>query len=84
MKEYSTIDRCLITLRSSRMDVITKLRMEQLLSGISMLLLVEQDHAADLEELFKHVNDVCMGESADGVRGLVDHARKMQIAMARA
>lgn len=84
MKEYNIINRCLITLKSSRMDVMTKLRIENLLIGIKMLLLVdvnEQESMPDLEELFARVKDACTGESADGMKGLVDHVRKMQSSM---
>jgi hypothetical protein len=86
MRQYNLINRCLSTLKSSRIDVMTKLRMENLLSGLKMLLLMdaEQETMPDLEELFSHVNQFCTGESADGVKGLVDHVRRLHVSMARA
>lgn len=84
MKQYNLINICLSTLKASRMDVMTKLRMEDLLSGIRSLLLVdlhEQETAPELEELLAYVNQVCTGESADGVKGLVERIRKMQTSL---
>ncbi|HJV33595.1 hypothetical protein [Geomonas sp.] len=84
MNEYNLINRCLSTLKSSKMDVMSKLRMESLLIGIKMLMLVDiagQDSTPDLEELLLHVKEVCTGESADGVNGLLEHVRKLQSSM---
>lgn len=84
MNEYNLINRCLSTLKASRMDVLSKLRMESLLIGIKMLMLVEvagQDSIPDLEELLRRVKDVCTGDSADGVNGLIEHVRKLQTSM---
>lgn len=80
MKEYNLITRCLSTLKSSRMDVMTKLRMERLLSGIRTMPQVEtgeQESRPDFEDLFRHVHEVCSGQSRDGVRSLVDHIRRI-------
>ncbi|HJV66239.1 MAG TPA: hypothetical protein VJ550_10930 [Geomonas sp.] len=84
MNEYNLINRCLATLQASRIDVLTKLRMESLLIGIKMLMLVDiagQDSIPDLEELLRRVKEVCTGESAEGVNGLIEHVRKLQTSM---
>lgn len=85
MKEFNLIIRCLSTLQASRMDVITKLRIENLLSGITALLLVDlhgHENAPELEELLTHVKQVSAGESLDGTKGLIEHMRKMQTSLA--
>lgn len=85
MKEYNVLNNCLSILKSSRMDVMTKLRMENLLIAIKMLLLVDaanEETMLDLEELLNRVNEVCAGDSPDGVKGLLDHIRKMRTSMA--
>lgn len=80
MKEFTIINRCLGLLKSSKIDILTKLRMENLLIGIKVLLLVDVDEKAatgDLEELYCHVNEVCTGNCLEGTNGLVDHVRKI-------
>ena len=84
MKEFTIINRCLGLLKSSKIDIMTKLRMENLLIGIKVLLLVDADEQAatgDLEELFCHVKEVCTGDCSEGTRGLIEHVRKMQSSM---
>ena len=84
MKEFNLINRCLATLKSSRIDVMTKLRMENLLIGMKMLMLTdvaEEGTISDLEELFIRVKDVCAGDSTESLKPLVDHLRKMHSSM---
>jgi hypothetical protein len=86
MREFNIINGCLGILKSSRIDVITKLRIERLLSALKMLLLVggERQTLADLEELLRHVDEFCTGRSAGGAKGLVDHVRRVQSSLAGA
>jgi hypothetical protein len=85
MNEYNVINRCLSTLNSSNMDVMTKLRMESLLVGIKMLLLadvMDQENMPDLEKLLKQVKEACSDRSTDSAQALIDQVRKMQSSMA--
>ncbi|MCM0083911.1 hypothetical protein L4X63_20215 [Geomonas sp. Red32] len=85
MREYNLINRCLVILKGSRIDVMTKLRIENLLIGIKMLLLaevLEESIAPDLEELSEKVTAVCNGGTAEGVSGLLEYVRKLRSSMA--
>ncbi|HJV33596.1 hypothetical protein [Geomonas sp.] len=82
---YNVINRCLSTLKSSRIDAMTKLRMENLLIGMKVLMLMdpdEQNAMPEIEELFTHVNEVCSGQTTDGLNGLMAHVRNLQSSMA--
>ncbi|HJV66238.1 MAG TPA: hypothetical protein VJ550_10925 [Geomonas sp.] len=81
---YNVINRCLSTLKASRIDALTKLRMENLLIGMKMLMLLDSDDQGalpELEELFTHVDEVCSGQASDGLNGLMAHVRNVQSSM---
>ncbi|GFO57496.1 hypothetical protein GMSM_45030 [Geomonas sp. Red276] len=84
MREYNLINRCLVILKGSRIDVMTKLRIENLLIGIKMLLLadvLQEGIAPDFEELSEKVTAVCNGSTSEGVSGLLDYVRKLRSSM---
>jgi hypothetical protein len=92
LRQYDLVNRCLETLKYSEMDMMEKLRLENLLIQMKMLLLVDvykQNAMPDIfmlhnfEELFEHVKQVCSaGANADAVLQLVEHVKKMHAAMA--
>jgi hypothetical protein len=86
MREYNIINRCLSILKTSRIDVITKLRIERLLSALMMLLLVGGQHnnPPDLEPLLSHVTQFCTGDSSDGAKALADHVRRVHASIIEA
>jgi hypothetical protein len=92
VKQYDIINQCREILKYSEINAMEKLRMENLLIQMKMLLLVDiykQETMPEIfslpnfEELFTRMKEVCSpGVAADHVQGLVDHIRKMHSAMA--
>jgi hypothetical protein len=91
VKQYDTVNRCLEALKSSDIDMVEKLRIDNLLLQIKMLLLVDiykQDAMPEIfeqhnfEKLLAHVEEVCRpGIDGDSVKDLLDHVREMHSAM---
>jgi hypothetical protein len=92
LKQYDLINKCLETLRYSDIEMMEKLRLENLLIQMKMLLLVDvykQDAMPEIfmlhnfEELYAHVRAACLaGADAEEVKALVDHVKKVHAAMA--
>lgn len=92
MKQYDLVNQCLEVLKSSDIDMMEKLRLENLLIQMKMLLLVDvykQETMPDVfkvhnfEELFGHVRQVCSSRNTpDAVKTLVEHVKTMHAAMA--
>jgi hypothetical protein len=92
LRQYDLVNRCLETLKYSEVDMMEKLRLENLLIQMKMLLLIDvykQNAMPDIfmlhnfEELFEHVKRVCAtGADSGAVIELVEHVKKMHAAMA--
>jgi hypothetical protein len=92
LKQFDMVNKCLETIRYSNIDMMEKLRLENLLIQMKMLLLVDvykQDAMPEIfmlhnfEELFAHVKAVCVSEvDAEAVQDLVEHVKKTHSAMA--
>ena len=91
MKQYDIINQCLEILKHAEMDLMEKLRIENLLIQMKMHLLVDiykQEAMPEVfqmecfEDLLKQVNKVCgAGAAADEVKDLVERVKKMNAAM---
>ena len=92
MNQYEILNQCLEILKNSEIDLLEKLRIENLLIQIKMHLLVdihkqeimpEVFHLDNFEDLLIRVKVVCGPEStSDDVEHLMDQVKRMYSAMA--
>ena len=92
MKQYEILNKCLEIMKKSDLDLLQKLRIENLLIQIKMHLLVDVHKQETMPEIFmmdnfedllKQVKVVCNpGATPDDVEVLLDRVKQMYSAMA--